>query len=28
MISGTNTISGHWLRTGDRYYQDADGSFW
>ncbi len=23
-----DTISGHWLRTGDRYYQDADGYFW
>lgn len=23
-----NTISGHWLRTGDRYFQDADGYFW
>ena len=22
------TISGHWIRTGDRYYQDADGYFW
>lgn len=22
------TISGHWLRTGDRYSQDADGYFW
>jgi benzoate-CoA ligase family protein len=22
------TISGHWLRTGDRYVQDADGYFW
>ena len=22
------TISGHWLRTGDRYYQDAEGYFW
>jgi benzoate-CoA ligase family protein len=22
------TINGHWLRTGDRYYQDADGYFW
>jgi len=22
------TISGHWLRTGDRYYQDADEYFW
>jgi benzoate-CoA ligase len=23
-----DTITGHWLRTGDRYYQDADGYFW
>lgn len=23
-----DTINGHWLRTGDRYYQDADGYFW
>ncbi len=23
-----DTISGHWLRTGDRYYRDADGYFW
>ena len=23
-----DTISGHWLRTGDRYRQDADGYFW
>jgi benzoate-CoA ligase family protein len=22
------TIAGNWLRTGDRYYQDADGYFW
>jgi acyl-coenzyme A synthetase/AMP-(fatty) acid ligase len=22
------TIQGHWLRTGDKYYQDADGYFW
>jgi benzoate-CoA ligase family protein len=22
------TIEGHWLRTGDKYYQDADGYFW
>ncbi|HEX7962139.1 MAG TPA: benzoate-CoA ligase family protein, partial [Terriglobales bacterium] len=22
------TIEGHWLRTGDQYYQDADGYFW
>ncbi|HEV2395742.1 MAG TPA: benzoate-CoA ligase family protein [Candidatus Sulfotelmatobacter sp.] len=23
-----DTIAGHWLRTGDKYYQDADGFFW
>lgn len=23
-----NTIAGQWLRTGDKYYQDADGFFW
>ncbi|PYX49369.1 MAG: benzoate-CoA ligase family protein [Acidobacteria bacterium] len=23
-----DTISGQWLRTGDRYYQDSDGYFW
>lgn len=23
-----DTIAGHWLRTGDRYYQDSDGYFW
>ena len=23
-----DTISGHWMRTGDRYYQDAEGYFW
>lgn len=23
-----NTIAGHWLRTGDKYHQDADGYFW
>ena len=22
------TIAGHWLRTGDKYYQDNDGYFW
>lgn len=22
------TIAGHWLRTGDKYYQDEDGFFW
>jgi benzoate-CoA ligase len=23
-----DTVSGHWMRTGDRYRQDADGYFW
>ena len=23
-----NTIQGHWYRTGDKYYQDADGYYW
>ena len=23
-----DTIQGHWLRTGDKYYQDEDGYFW
>jgi benzoate-CoA ligase len=23
-----DTIQGHWIRTGDKYYQDADGYFW
>ncbi len=23
-----NTIEGHWIRTGDKYSQDADGFFW
>ncbi len=23
-----NTIEGHWIRTGDKYCQDADGYFW
>jgi acyl-coenzyme A synthetase/AMP-(fatty) acid ligase len=23
-----DTIEGHWFRTGDKYYQDADGYFW
>ena len=23
-----DTIAGHWLRTGDLYYQDAEGFFW
>jgi benzoate-CoA ligase family protein len=23
-----NTIEGHWIRTGDKFYQDADGYFW
>jgi benzoate-CoA ligase family protein len=22
------TIEGHWIRTGDKYYQDTDGYFW
>jgi benzoate-CoA ligase len=22
------TIQGHWLRTGDKYYRDADGYYW
>jgi benzoate-CoA ligase len=22
------TIEGHWIRTGDHYYQDADGFYW
>jgi benzoate-CoA ligase len=22
------TIEGHWIRTGDKYYQDDDGYFW
>jgi benzoate-CoA ligase family protein len=22
------TMNGHWIRTGDKYYQDADGYFW
>ena len=22
------TIEGHWIRTGDKYYRDADGYFW
>jgi benzoate-CoA ligase len=22
------TFQGHWFRTGDKYYQDADGYFW
>src|SRR5262249_19299413 len=22
------TIEGHWIRTGDKYYQDADGYYW
>jgi len=22
------TIEGHWIRTGDKYYQDADSYFW
>ena len=23
-----NTLFGHWIQTGDKYYQDADGFFW
>lgn len=23
-----DTVEGHWLRTGDKYYQDDDGYFW
>ena len=23
-----DTINGHWIHTGDKYYQDADGYFW
>jgi benzoate-CoA ligase len=23
-----DTMEGHWIRTGDKYYQDADGYFW
>ncbi len=23
-----DTIQGHWIRTGDKYHQDADGFFW
>lgn len=23
-----NTFSGHWIHTGDKYYQDADGYYW
>lgn len=23
-----DTLQGHWIRTGDRYYQDADGYYW
>ncbi len=23
-----NTIEGHWIRTGDHYYQDRDGFYW
>src|SRR5258707_1000301 len=22
------TLNGHWIHTGDKYYQDADGYFW
>jgi benzoate-CoA ligase len=23
-----DTLHGHWIQTGDKYYQDADGYFW
>ena len=23
-----NTIEGHWIRTGDKFYRDADGFYW
>jgi benzoate-CoA ligase family protein len=23
-----DTLEGHWIRTGDKYYQDADGYYW
>jgi len=23
-----DTLSGHWIQTGDKYYQDPDGYFW
>ena len=23
-----STLAGHWLRTGDKYYQDEDGYYW
>lgn len=23
-----DTIEGHWIRTGDKYYRDSDGYFW
>ncbi len=23
-----NTINGHWIATGDKYYQDVDGYYW
>jgi benzoate-CoA ligase len=26
--STKNTIEGHWIRTGDHYYQDEDGFYW
>ena len=22
------TIQGHWVRTGDKYYRDPDGYYW
>ena len=23
-----NTLNGHWIATGDKYYQDAEGYYW
>jgi acyl-coenzyme A synthetase/AMP-(fatty) acid ligase len=23
-----NTLQGHWINTGDKYYEDEDGFFW